>query len=628
LADTEHTIRLERPRTVRWPIAAGDPHAPPEGTVLTAEASPGAFAISLPTAVRVEDGHVVAEGCSPMHMHTLVQAPDGAYAHLFARMGEATGREVVFQRPRRVVVRLKTPDGAPATGWWVSARNQGNNVIVQPQALPETGELELDIRYEHLVDFFVARTQASYGGLAIGSLNLKTEGGTIEAELPSGRRVDLTIVIDGEARLPPSYAHPAGTLDVEEDPAAGVLHLRVHGRAEQELHFHAAEYLPEVIALGEADADGVTRARVVLRTGAYVLLHVRPPPDGHHRAQVVGVGASAMGFRVYSAGMVNTDLGARDGWLVRRLGPHEPGEYEVADAVNNARTPPFTLAMGDERVVHLDLSKAGLVRGRVDAPAGFDLRTARVALRHDGATGNEHPGLRQSNVRADGTFELRIAGDGPVVLEVTHPGLLPAPEGGVVEVKGAQEGVVLRLVEGASLAFRLEPVPPESRHAGEPLVGVLLYEGAAEGKPSRRVTCSRDGDTLVATGIPAGNWTVVIDPPNRAPVLLGERAITGRVELGPIATAAGARVRIRLQVPEGQDPPRIYAYARALTGPDHIRSINSRGEAEVVLEGLGPGRFEIVASSMRVMAGAGQAGIKDKIVIEGEGEVVVDMDLR
>ena len=60
--------------------------------------------------------------------------------------------------------------------------------------------------------------------------------------------------------------------------------------------------------------------------------------------------------------------------------------------------------------------------------------------------------LRSSNVsQRDGSFAVRVPGDRPVTLVAEHPQLVPAPDGGRVEVREPREGVVLRLVDRAAL---------------------------------------------------------------------------------------------------------------------------------------------------------------------------------
>lgn len=85
-------------------------------------------------------------------------------------------------------------------------------------------------------------------------------------------------------------------------------------------------------------------------------------------------------------------------------------------------------------------------------------------------------------------------------------------------------------------------------------------------------------------------------------------------------------------MPDGQDPPRIYATARCTSGVEHYRYINSRGEREVVLEGLGAGAFELHASSMSGFGGAGAASgegaIHKTIESDGSTEIVLEMDMR
>ena len=91
----------------------------------------------------MEGGFLVAEGFSTGPIHAFAVATDGAYARLFRLPTEADGREVSFQRERRVDVRVLRPDGSAATGLYVSARNQGNNPLGEGTLLDAEGRAVL-----------------------------------------------------------------------------------------------------------------------------------------------------------------------------------------------------------------------------------------------------------------------------------------------------------------------------------------------------------------------------------------------------------------------------------------------------------------------------------------------------
>ena len=75
----------------------------------------------------------------------------------------------------------------------------------------------------------------------------------------------------------------------------------------------------------------------------------------------------------------------------------------------------------------------------------------------------------------------------------------------------------------------------------------------------------------------------------------------------------GSSIRVKLKIKEGQSAPRIALFASSLEEPRYTRYLNSWGQEEIVLRGLGRGRFSLL--------GHGMMGIPDDALIRREVEL-------
>ena len=630
----EVEIALHKLRTVRWKLAEENPHAPADGTELELELTRGAVAASLPTKAWVEGKEIVAEGCSPDLFHATVIAPDGAFGRLFVNRDEGSQREVTFMRPHAVTVRVMRGDGSPASGMFITARNQGNNTVVDPTPLDENGELTLDVRYEWLLDFFVNPRAMQHGGRRIGSLDLsKQDGGLLEATLPALRTVVVHVTIDGKPALPNTF-HMFGVIVTEEDPEAGTVTVEMSraGTPNGKLSFNAEGFLPVMVDVPPADGDEAARVDVALKQGGTVLLRVKRPADGRLQVAVMEAGAMNRGMRFGPGVPKVTQLGEENGWIIQRVGPLAAGSYEAIDGMSQARSKAVEVVLGEESRIDLDLSKVGMVRGTVEVPTGFTAQGARVRIHREGQKDTPYLRMQGAFVRQDGTFQLRVPGDREVELRAFHPQLIPASQGGSVTVKEPRDGVVLRLATGGSATFRVDGLPEgiQWRHSHAP-VNVYLYKGEPTGKADQILRTKRDGDVLSVAGFEPGTYHVFVDVRKRALVDLGKRELGKATDLGTITPKKGASLIIRVKVKEGQDPPRIYASAWCTEGVSHTRYINSRGEAEVRIPGLSAGTYKLNARSMAGFGSSGVSGggvLDETVTCDGTTDIVRELDLR
>ena len=132
-------------------------------------------------------------------------------------------------------------------------------------------------------------------------------------------------------------------------------------------------------------------------------------------------------------------------------------------------------------------------------------------------------------------------------------------------------------------------------------------------------------DGVARFAVPRGTWTLWIDAgEDFAPLELRDVAVDDVTLLEPATFEPGSAVRVRLLVSPGEAAPRIYVSASHEGLPASFRSRNSRGETEVVLAGLGPGRFRVAA--MATMAK--QRLPEREVELDGRSELTLDFDLR
>lgn len=232
-----------------------------------------------------------------------------------------------------------------------------------------------------------------------------------------------------------------------------------------------------------------------------------------------------------------------------------------------------------------------------------------------------------------GTFKIRVPGSQRVRLTAWHPRLTPAAEGGWLELTRAPEELRLTLVKGGSASFTLDPpIPADAPSNPASYVDVLLFDGTPSGEALQRLTPAHEGGVFTIAGFQPGTYTLVVNVQGRAPAIVdGVTLADTETDLGTIALPEGATVRIRLKVKEGEAPPRIVADARFLEVPAYGRVVNSSGERDVLLRGLGVGAFTLRATPHHALVNGGHGGsqsIERALESDGRSEIVVEMDLR
>ena len=633
--DETFVLELAPARTVRWPLTDRDGPVPPDGTALTLRPRPGAFQIPLPDSARIEGGEVVAEGCSPGVIQAQALTPDGAIAQLYCRPDTEAGMEASFRPGRTVDVTVTLPDGTPAKGFWVVVRNQGNNPLHEPVPVDEQGHARIDGLYGKLAEVYVGESPASHGGQRAGTVNLQEGGGRFEVTVQPMREAVVTILLDGEPGLPPVGRLQGGTgaIRAARDPERGELRFRWRASAGEGgglyLNYVAEGYTVGTVMLRPGDGPGPDRARMELRRAGTLVVRIAMPADGRV-APAAQYREEASGAWKPAPVYIPLDALGTDGVL--RITRAPPGTYRVLDAISGAASRAVELTEGGATVqLEFDLGRVGDVRGHVRVPEGADAGTAHVEV-IDVASGEPLPNPsgwpRGRVLQDDGLFVVRVPGDRDIRLVPRHPYLRAAPEGGSVTVKQPREGVVLRLVPGPTATLRLDPPPTFQAHIPATMrkLRVLLFAGPVGPKPVRTLEVRASDDGIRIGGFDPGTYTVWVDAPHAAPVILENVELgEGVTDLGTRAAPPGTTLRVRVLVKEGEAVPRLGLRAQHEGEPGYYRWVNSRGEAVIDLPGLGAGVHRITTHAQ--MGGLAK-GLDETITVDGTGVVERVLDLR
>ncbi len=644
--DAEATIPLRRLKTISWPLAEGGA-APPEGTPLTFEASTGAVPSTRPATGRIEGGRVVGDGFSHGYVHAVAVAPDGAFAMLFAKANESEGLPATFLPARRIDVRVLAQDGTPLSGQHVWARNQGNNPLPDDAVTDAEGRATLRPRYAHLVEVFVGPRREEYGGRAAGSVDLARGDGSLEVRLPADRELRLKVTLDGEPGLPGQFhvGMGMGPLPLlSEDPDQGLLVLRVAlpevaGPTPPVLWLNAVGFAPAQVPLQAPAGAGPIEAAVALERGCALEVRVALPADGQSSVSLErwDEGGQRWGFSTGGGLDGNGSTEQAPGLAISRFEPLKPGRYRVRDRATGEASDPVELrGAGASAAVSLDLSRSGFVKGTLELPEGFEAQQAEVRLEGVDDGGPMLGGrVGRGHVWNNGTFQIRVPGTRPVRLVARHPLLVPDPVAGRLEATGPREGARLKLVQGASARFTLAGAapPPQRNPVGEG-PRALLFEGAPTGEPRANLSLVGQAGAWRFAGYEPGTYTLWLDLGQGAPILMrGVVLGPAETDLGELTPPAGSSIRLKVKVKEGVTAPRLSIWARTEGPPGYVRQVTSRGgETELVLTGLGPGRFQVGAAPVMAAFTTTTAGPAQKLdaTVEADGanETVLELDLR
>jgi RNA polymerase sigma-70 factor (ECF subfamily) len=628
-------IELDPPRTIRWPLSSQEGPIPPDGAriVLRERRGPKERA-PLPTTARVENGVLLGEGFAPGHIHALAVAPNGSVARLFCRSGTNDGREVSFRPGRTVRVRVSLPDGAPVRGLWAVTRNQGNNPLHDPVPLDDKGTALIEGLYGGLAEVYVVESPDSWQGTRVGSVDLAKGGGDFELTVQPEHTAVLSVLIDGKPGVPPAgrlLAHGAGAVAHEVNEKLGELVLRwrpPEAGGKRTFTYSASGHTQATTELVAGAGIGPDRATLHMKRAGTLVVRLLLPED-KNVALVVQVWNPASD--TWSGAPVFAPPGGGiDPSGVIRFAPLAPGRYRVIEAGTGLISDPVELAEGGTSVeLRFDVSQVGDVQGRVRVPDGVDPTTVGVNLL-DASTGKPLPnphGWKRGQVNKEGVFYVRVPGSREVLLVPSHAFLRPATVGGQVRMTKPRTGVVLRMIRGPTATLRFDPAPELPRHRkSDPRLRVLLFADEVKGEPLHVVEAPLKDDRIQFGGFEAGTYTLWIDVPGAAPVILeGVRLGDGQTDLGTTRTSPGTTVRLRILVKEGEAVPRVGVSAHGEGNPKYFRWTNTRGESVVELKGLGLGKFRFQVTAQM---GALPKNIDRTIQADGTGIIEQVLDLR
>jgi hypothetical protein len=633
--DTEVKVPIVRVRTLAWPVVSGERPVPADGTVIRIAPEPGSGHVLAVAEGRMVDGRLVVDGLNPGYVGALAHAPDGSVARLWADGKTGEGKETSFREPRRIDVALTYADGAPAAGWYVRAMNQGNNPMGPAAVTDAAGKALLDGMHGQLVEVYVAKDGQPWGGRVVGSVDLEKGSGQVTAVV-SRMLEGIARVRGGSAALESLHVTIDGAemAKTEVDDAAGGVRFRWwphKAGATTTARLNAPGFQPARTEFPTPAAGDVAAVEFDPLPAASIVLRVLAAPDArlHVRLERWNEQTSAWGVTEYGT----QSFGPRGRTLtldargVGRLDSVVPGRYRAIDEVSKAVSDAIDVVGGGAPAEFtLDTRSSGVVKGRVLVPEGFSPR--EVTILRDGESSDASPrvfGSGSGQVAADGTFSVPVTGTKPVVLRPSHPVLVPAPDSVSVAVAGPREDVVLRMVAGRTATVRFDRAPVGYHFApGAHRERVLLYRGEPSGPPASTLEALVEGTTARFGGFEAGTYTVWLDVPPFAPVVLPDvRLGEGDTDLGTVRLSDGSSVRVEVLVKDGQAVPRLLVSATRQGPPTYSRFVNSSG-GDVRLTGLGPGTFRVHVGG--VMGGPQRK--EETVEVDGVADVTLKMDLR
>jgi RNA polymerase sigma factor (sigma-70 family) len=596
-------------RVVRWKILAGDVPTPATGSVLPVEADSrgGALPWGLKS-VRVDGDDLIAEEIDSGIIRGFAVAPDGSRARLVALNADARGDDTKFLRERRIVVTLRETDGSPAAGVALALRDEGNNVIRSGVATDAAGRAEfagLSPTQGRVLVFdgtsFVTRW--------LGTLDVRDHDVQVTWTLPASRDVTLRISVDGERRIPAGLRITSivGISDLQDDESAATVRLRVRPPRE------GAACVLAISADGRGPTScvipaghGPATVDVAIPRGATFVGRVLAPAGTPVRVNAIHGPRTRLNVvleqhfetgmrwaRIYPGAVFTTDGVEPDAGGMVRFTLLRLGTYRLRDETTGAISTEADLTEdgSESQPIVLDLSRAGVLRGRVEADDA-DVTGACVLVDGvaDPVTGDANTRSVQVSA-ADGSFETWVPGGRALHLRVEHVLLRPDGARGAADVTGPTDGVVLRLVRGPTISFRVPGVVLSEQFRS---LKVQFFRGEPSGTPAFTKNVVSNGDGYRFGGIDPGTWTLWIDVPERAPKILRDVVLADKsIDLGDVVPDAGLSLRVKIATFPDEAVPRIGVSVTRKDGPRFFRDAISRGESEVVVKGLVPGTYEV-----------------------------------
>ncbi len=641
LTKPELRLELERTptRTVRWPIVAGEVPMPAEGARVTLRSAPGAprdprTDVARPDQLAtVHESNMVALSIEG-YGNFLAIAPDGSIAAAWVAGDADVGKPLSFRKPRTIEVSVHDSNGAAVEGAIASARNQGNNSLGTPAQTDAEGLARLTGLYGELADVYVLGPDADAREERAGTVDLKAADSRIEYVLVpaslASMRARLEVRIDGVAQLPPDYRLGAKLL--EEKPETGELLVSVALPTEGNevgVSLTSTGYLPAKATLPVVRDGSEPRAVLELVRSATLTARVTMPRVKDWveiKIQSWNEAKQAWGMVSPYINGLHTPNGPGGSFRFFQLAP---GRYQVLDERSHVESEAVEIVAGQlEAQVDLDLDGLEWVSGRIEVPDAAEL--ARVRVLNSNAKPNANSTWLPASgppegtyIEADGSFKTRVKRGVSTRLWAWHPWLVPADPGGEIELDAGREGVVLKLVSGDEVRLA---VPQLVALRNFQSARVAVYDGAVQGEPRTWLHAPLIDGALRLGGLARGRATLWVDPGREFSPLVFENVEVGVgvTDLGEANFSRGSSLRVKLAVKAGEIAPRIYVFARRESGPVLNRSLNSDGEAEVVLSGLEAGEYTVSLSSIM----SNKSGGKRQLQFDGTSDVEIAFEPR
>lgn len=631
-------VELERAkgRLVRVPVIAGEVPVPAAGTPLEISFAPGGKHYdderAAPTGVTMGVSEIVIpswDGWGLFHART----PDGTIAVLNVPADHDAGAPTSFVRSRSIVVRVKDAEGRSVEGARCAAHNQGNNRFGEAAKTDASGTARIEGLTAELVNVFIAAKDDAGRGFDAGSVDTRTGDASIEVKLPTAARVRLRLHMDGVARLPAHFRVRAGmhpTIVMDEEPEKGEILVGVSLSPSEmltplKLWITATERKGEVEVTPVAGGEAFAVVDLIKESRLDVLV-TRPPKTR------VAIGVEKQNEQtgtfepVARHAAISVPNGPGDTFRFLDL---DPGVYRAFEQNSKKTSESIQIDAGAAQRLEFALATRAKVRGRVVAPEGIDWSEVRVVLEGESlaVSGDWRPNEETphgSYVSNDGSFEISFEAGKDVTIRPWHPWLQPAVSGGRFIASASVDDVTLSLE--AAQQFIL-PAPQLSRGGHWDRIRVGVWEGEPTGAPKQWKRALYADGVIRFGGLEPGRYSLLVEPRYRfAPLELRDvEAGVGVTTLPPANFVEGSRLRVRILAAPGFDPPRIYVYAQSIDGPAYFRDINSSGEPEPIVTGLGSGRFRVRVSLNNA---ASRREIEREITFDGVSETTIDYDLR
>jgi hypothetical protein len=629
----ELTIQMVRKIGFAWPIVVGELLPPPEGTEIRLRPKIGSGRNDVVATGTMMGSDLVVHGIEPGLFSAVAVAPDGSLASLWADTTEGRGRPTSFVRPRSIDVRI-TEEGMPAEGVYILALNLGNNAFGPPVPTDSAGHVVLtDFEGGPVAVHLVSGPDVRYPEHLLATVNLDAGDARATADVPRARTIVASVTVDGVPGLPPVfYIGPASGMlaGMERDSDSGTATLRVRPEkplAPITLNTIAPGYLPVRVEVPGAAWNEPAHVDIELHRGASLVGRVVPPADGRTSLNVEReIETSGSWGPVPARGNVLMPLTPDSAGNVTIDGVAS-GRYRLRDERSGATTAAIEVAAGGEaKFPTLDLSGSGDAKGRIEGPDGKAPWGCRVLVEGDGIDQSSmfpRPGNTGETVAKDGTFSVRVPGDRTVRLRAWHPTLVPAPEGGVVEVVKARDGIVLHLVPGPTATMELSAAPDWA--SWQPTVNVQLLQGEPGSKPVAVPSVSLSERTITLGAYTPGTYTMWIDVAGYAPRVLRDVELrAGQTALPRVELSRGSSIRVQLLPKAGESPPSVYLFASSTAAPWYSRGLQASGKAELLIQGLGAGKFRLTGG-----VNPGQPNsFRREVEVDGTNSVDVEWELR